>query len=70
MTTATLNIQGMTCGGCVKSVTKVLTEIDGVSRADVDLAAARAVVEFDASKTNPAALAEAVDDAGFDAQVA
>ena len=38
MATTTLNIQGMTCNGCVNSVTRVLTGITGVSRADVDLA--------------------------------
>ena len=70
MATTTLNIQGMTCSGCVNSVTRVLTGIAGVSRAEVDLAGAKAVVEYDAAQTNPAALAEAVDDAGFEAQVA
>ena len=70
MATTTLNIQGMTCNGCVNSVTRVLPGIAGVSRADVDLAGAKAVVEYDAAQTNPAALAVAVDDAGFDAQVA
>ena len=33
MTTVTLNIDGMTCGGCVKSVTRILSELDGVSHA-------------------------------------
>ena len=70
MATTTLNIQGMTCGGCVNSVTRVLTGIAGVSRAEVDLAGAKAVVEYDAAQTSPDALAEAVDDAGFEAQVA
>ncbi|MFC2291918.1 heavy-metal-associated domain-containing protein [Kingella oralis] len=32
MATTTLNIQGMTCGGCVNSVTRVLTGIAGVSK--------------------------------------
>ena len=67
MATTTLNIQGMTCNGCVNSVTRVLTGIAGVSRADVDLAGAKAVVEYDAAQTNPAALIEAVEDGGFDA---
>ena len=55
MATTTLNIQGMTCNGCVNSVTRVLTGITGVSRADVDLAGAKAVVEYDAAQTTPAA---------------
>jgi hypothetical protein len=68
MATATINIQGMTCGGCVKSVTRILTETAGVSKAEVDLASARAVVEYDPAQTSPAALAEAVEDGGYDAQ--
>ena len=32
MKTITLNIEGMHCGGCVKSVTRVLTELDGVKQ--------------------------------------
>ena len=67
MTTVTLNIGGMTCGGCVKSVTKVLSETAGVSSANVDLASASAVVEFDDAQTNIAALIDVVEDAGFDA---
>ncbi|MDK4564310.1 heavy-metal-associated domain-containing protein [Kingella kingae] len=67
MATVTLNIGGMTCGGCVKSVTKVLSETAGVSSTNVDLASASAVVEFDDAKTNIAALIDVVEDAGFDA---
>lgn len=70
MQTVTLNIGGMTCGGCVNSVTKVLTAIDGVQHATVDLAAATAVIEYDAAQTNAAALIEAVENAGFDAEAA
>lgn len=33
----TLNITGMTCGGCVSSVTEELSEIPGVSNVTVDL---------------------------------
>lgn len=67
MATVTLNIGGMTCGGCVKSVAKVLSDVNGVTRADVDLESVSAVVEFDDAKTNIAALIDVVEDAGFDA---
>lgn len=60
----------MTCGGCVKSVTRVLEGIDGVSSANVDLAEASAKVTFDSGKTNVPALIEAIEDAGYDAQTA
>ena len=67
MATVTLNIDGMTCGGCVKSVTKVLNDLDGVRSATVSLENKNAQVEFDESKIQIAQLVEAVEDAGFDA---
>ena len=70
MQNVTLKIDGMTCSGCVKSVTRVLSELDGVAQAEVSLENAQAVVSFDENKVQPAALVEAVEDAGFDAAVA
>ena len=67
MATITLNIDGMTCGGCVKSVTKVLNGLDGVRSATVSLENKNAQVEFDEGKIQIAQLVEAVEDAGFDA---
>ena len=70
METVTLNIDGMTCGGCVKSVTKVLNGLDGVRSATVSLENKNAQVEFDEGKIQIAQLVEAVEDAGFDARAA
>ena len=69
MQNVTLKIDGMTCGGCVKSVTRVLSDLNGVAQADVSLEKAQAVVSFDENKVQPAALVETVEDAGFDAEV-
>jgi copper chaperone CopZ len=63
----TLTVTGMTCGGCVKSVTRVLNAVEGVTSADVDLAAGRAVVRGDA---DPQSLVKAVEGAGFGAEIA
>ena len=70
MATVTLNIDGMTCGGCVKSVTKVLNDLDGVRSATVSLENKNAQVEFDEGKIQIAQLVEAVEDAGYDARTA
>ena len=70
MATITLNIDGMTCGGCVKSVTKVLNDLDGVRSATVSLENKNAQVEFDEGKIQVAQLVEAVEDAGFDTRAA
>lgn len=67
-TTAVLKVQGMTCGHCVKSVTDALENVDGVRRAQVDLQAGRATVEFDETRTTPAALAGVVTEEGYTAE--
>ena len=67
METLTLNIEGMTCGGCVKSVTRILEGVEGVAKAEVSLEGKSARIEFDPAKTGAAALIEAVEDGGFDA---
>ena len=69
MQTVTLDVQGMTCGGCVKSVQKMLAGVPGVQSADVSLEHHRAVVTYDESTTAPAALVAAVEDGGFDASL-
>ena len=63
----TLNINGMTCGGCVKSVTNALNQVTGVQQADVSLEQNNAVINFDDSQTNETALKQAIEDAGFEA---
>lgn len=64
--TITLNIEGMTCGGCVKSVTNALNQVTGVQSADVSLANNNATINFDDSQTDVQQLTEAIEDAGFD----
>ena len=44
MTTVTLKVEGMSCGGCVASVTRVLSALPGVSDAAVSLQAGTAQV--------------------------
>ena len=67
METTTLKVSGMSCGGCVKSVTRVLTELPGVARAEVTLEPGEAKVEFDPAQVTRDAMAKAIDDAGFEA---
>ena len=67
METTTIKVGGMSCGGCVKSVTGVLAALDGVAKAEVSLEKAQAVIEYDAAKLSRAQLAQAIEDAGFDA---
>lgn len=64
---ASLSIDGMTCAGCVKAVTRALSAVPGVTGVDVDLALARAQIVGTAPM---ARLVAAVEQAGFDARAA
>ena len=62
-----LQIRGMTCPNCVKAAEEALAAVPGVVRVvSVELESGRARVEGDAQ---PALLAEAVREAGYEAQV-
>ena len=47
MSTIHLEVQGMSCVGCVKSVTAALTPLPGVTGVDVDLSAGHVTVTGD-----------------------
>ena len=66
MENITLNVQGMTCGGCVASVTRVLKAVPGVTEVAVTLQPGVAKVTFDPSRTQPATLRSAIEDAGYE----
>ena len=60
-----LTVQGMSCQGCVASVTRVLRAVPGVTDVTVTLQPGTASVVFDGTRTNAAALKAAVEDAGY-----
>jgi heavy metal translocating P-type ATPase len=66
--TTTLSIHGMTCASCTSSVSGALKALPGVISYEVSLIALSATVRHRASLA-PAELAEAVEDAGFEAEV-
>ena len=66
METQTLNIKGMTCGGCVKSVTNVLQQLSGVSSVNVSLEQNNATISYDPAKVKPAQFISAIEEAGYD----
>ncbi|WP_287799000.1 heavy-metal-associated domain-containing protein [Acidiphilium sp.] len=61
-----LSISGMTCSGCVNSVSRALSRVAGVSDVAVDLDAGRASVTGSA---DPQALLAAVEKAGYEASL-
>lgn len=64
-----LDVTGMTCGGCVRHVTKALTAVPGVTNAEVSLETHGAVVRHDGT-TTVESLVAAVAKAGYEAKAA
>jgi copper chaperone len=67
MTVTTIQVAGMTCAHCVNAVTAELTTLPGVTRVDVDLQVdtATPVTITSAAELDPAAVAAAIDEAGY-----
>ena len=61
-----LQVEGMTCGGCVKSIQNALNSRDGIKDATADLDSATVTVDFDAAIIAETAIRTAIEDAGFD----
>ena len=63
--TQVLGIEGMTCDNCVKTLTKALKRINGVKDVQIDRESARAGITFDTTKTDIAAIHEAILQSGY-----
>lgn len=60
-----LNVEGMTCAGCVRSLTSKLEELKGVESADVTLEPPRATVEYAPEYLEPSDLTEKTKSIGY-----
>jgi copper chaperone CopZ len=67
MNTINLEVQGMSCGSCVKHVTQVLQELTGVSNVEVDLPSGRVRVRGELPQGS-SPLASALTAAGYPAR--
>jgi copper chaperone CopZ len=65
MKTEFLKVTGMTCGGCVNSLTRALKSINGVDGVQVELSTGNAQVQYDENFTTPDQLKSAVKNAGY-----
>ena len=68
MESVTLNVQGMSCGKCVKSVENSVSAVNGVNEVAVDLQAAKVTVTFDEAETSVKAIKETIEEQGYDVQ--
>lgn len=57
-----LQVEGMTCGGCARSVTRSVQTVDSNAKVDVDLKAKKVRIDTSA---NLDAVTSAIKDAGY-----
>lgn len=60
-------VEGMTCGHCVKAVIHAVQVLDGAAKVDVDLAKKQVRVD---SSTDPALIRAAIQEEGYQAEIA
>ncbi len=65
MSTRSYNVKGMHCASCSAIVTKKLSNVEGVSQVNVNLATERATLEFDGNPLTPEALNEVINKYGY-----
>lgn len=62
-------VTGMTCGGCVNSLTQALKALKGVRSVSVTLATGETAVEYDENAIETPQLTAAVEDAGYNVEL-
>ena len=65
-----IQVDGMTCGSCVRHVEQTLRSLPGVANAEVRLREKYAIVRHDPSVVPVAALVAAIENEGYSARVA
>ncbi|MCB1933073.1 MAG: heavy-metal-associated domain-containing protein [Candidatus Accumulibacter sp.] len=66
METIAIDVVGMHCQACVKSVSIAIQALPGVGRVEVALDSGKATISYDPSVANIAQLRGAIEEAGFD----
>ncbi|MBO8171748.1 MAG: copper-translocating P-type ATPase [Bacillaceae bacterium] len=61
----TLQIEGMTCAACSTRIEKVLSKMDGVQEANVNLTMEKATVTFDEDKVKLSDIEQKIEDLGY-----
>ncbi len=61
-----LNVEGMSCEHCVKSIKSALGELDGIKSVDVSLEEKTVTVEYDEESVTVEDMKNAIEDQGYD----
>jgi copper chaperone len=62
---ATLNVKGMSCNGCVRTITKAVKKLDGVEDVKAQLEERIVEIEFDSSKVSLRRIEEEISKMGY-----
>lgn len=63
-----LDVKGMSCGHCEKSVKNALNGLNGVNNVEVDLNSGKVEVNYDQAVVTLEKIAETVEDQGYDVE--
>ena len=66
MQTITLQVQGMSCGHCVKAVENSVGALAGINEVKVNLAEGLVDVAFDEAQVSVDQIKETIDDQGYE----
>jgi copper chaperone len=61
--TERIEIEGMTCGSCVRHVRTALEDLEGVEVKDIEIGSAE--IDYDPETIDRAAIIEAIKDGGY-----
>jgi len=61
----TLNIEGMTCAACAKTIERVTRKLDGVIESNVNFATEKLTISYEPSKVRMSDIKKAVEKAGY-----
>ena len=69
MTKEKFKIEGMTCSGCVRTVSTILQNQGGVNSVEVTLEPSEVVIEYNADQISKEKLAESIGKMGYTMEV-
>lgn len=66
--TSLINVDGMSCGHCVKSIEEAVGNLNGVGKVSVSLQEKKVSVEYDSDKVSLETIKNVINDQGFQAK--
>ncbi len=68
MSNVTLNVQGMSCGHCVKAIEGSVGQLDGINEVKVNLSEAQVEIVYNESKVSLEKVKETIEDQGYEVE--